>query len=72
MTINMSKLSSCLLIASGALVSTPALAIVAAVPEPATWAMMMLGFGVAGLMLRRAPARKDRKAAAPKKIARTN
>ncbi|MBL0000449.1 MAG: PEP-CTERM sorting domain-containing protein [Sphingomonadales bacterium] len=24
-----------------------------AVPEPATWAMMLLGFGFAGMMLRR-------------------
>jgi hypothetical protein len=24
-----------------------------AVPEPATWAMMLLGFGAAGFMLRR-------------------
>lgn len=30
---------------------------VAAVPEPATWAMMLLGFGLVGAMARRHPAR---------------
>jgi len=29
-----------------------------AVPEPATWAMMIVGFGLAGTMLRRAPNRR--------------
>lgn len=35
-----------------------ALATAAAVPEPATWAMMLLGFGVIGTAMRRRPARQ--------------
>jgi hypothetical protein len=34
----------------------------AAVPEPATWAMMMLGFGAVGYAMRRRPATRFRQA----------
>jgi hypothetical protein len=37
------------------------LAVLSAVPEPATWALMILGFGGVGFAMRRAKARSDEK-----------
>jgi hypothetical protein len=53
MRIDLSKLVSRSLIIGGALVATPAFAVpVGAVPEPGTWAMMIFGFGLAGIAMR--------------------
>jgi uncharacterized RDD family membrane protein YckC len=49
------KFAMPVLVIAGALAAVPASAtpIVSAVPEPATWAMFLVGFGAIGVMLRK-------------------